>query len=332
MRLTLITPSLDRVEWIGHAIDSLVAQKDADIEHIVVDGGSRDGTIELLKRRYPQSRRIIEKRGNLYDALNIGINHATGDIIGFLNTDDRLAESALAHIRQAFADHPETDMVCGGCRVSIRDSLVKQNGDRIFNDPTLQTLSVGHLISGPILTNGRFFRRDVFSRVGLFDSHWPIFADRQWLARCFLEGITGHGISDIVYVYGAHAGSLTFSGRRNQIHLDEPVLLAREGMKQAHSSGVEPPMGGPPMGGARGEFHMRGGHTLEGRTYALYRRWHGWACGYRCLHSIKTTPKRSLLKEIAKAFSTDFLWPVFFLYHALWHGVTLRKRRGRRVL
>ena len=94
MRISIVTPTLNRAHFLAQAIDSVLAQNDSDVEHIVVDGISTDGTVELLAR-YPHLRVIREPDTGLYDALNKGLRAATGDMIGWLNSDDLFAPDAF---------------------------------------------------------------------------------------------------------------------------------------------------------------------------------------------------------------------------------------------
>ena len=111
MKITLITACFNSEATIRTAIDSVLAQKGVDIEYIVVDGGSTDGTVDIIKEYSTRStcstrfsfKWISERDRGMYDAINKGIKMATGDIVGILNADDVLAtDDTLAHIVSAF--------------------------------------------------------------------------------------------------------------------------------------------------------------------------------------------------------------------------------------
>src|SRR5258708_16182203 len=114
MGLTIITPSLNAERFIAQAVESAGAEGRADIEHIVVDGGSTDGTLETL-RRYPHLRVLARPGLGLYPALNLGIAEATGDVIGLLNADDRYLPGALGQALYALTA-PDLDCAAGGAR------------------------------------------------------------------------------------------------------------------------------------------------------------------------------------------------------------------------
>jgi len=107
MKISLITACYNSAKTIKTAIDSVLSQKGVEIEYIVVDGGSKDGTVDLLKSYEPKfngwMRWISEPDKGMYDAINKGIKMATGDVVGILNADDVLAtDDALVHIASAF--------------------------------------------------------------------------------------------------------------------------------------------------------------------------------------------------------------------------------------
>ena len=130
MKITLITACFNSEATIRTAIDSVLSQKGVDVEYIVVDGGSKDGTVEIIKGYEKQLlnlstiqpfnfRWLSEKDSGMYDAINKGIKMATGDVVGILNADDVLAtDDTLAHIAAQFEKHScetlqsRSDLLC----------------------------------------------------------------------------------------------------------------------------------------------------------------------------------------------------------------------------
>ena len=113
MKITLITACYNSEATIGTAIESVLSQKGVDIEYIVVDGGSKDGTVDVIKEYSTRStcstrltfKWISEKDRGMYDAINKGIKMATGDVVGILNADDVLAsDDTLAKIAAQFGE------------------------------------------------------------------------------------------------------------------------------------------------------------------------------------------------------------------------------------
>ena len=121
MKISLITACYNSAETIGTAIESVLSQKGVDVEYIVVDGGSKDGTVDIIKEYADKTlnsqlltpnftfRWLSESDKGMYDAINKGIKMATGDIVGILNADDVLAtDDTLARIAAAFQPSKQT--------------------------------------------------------------------------------------------------------------------------------------------------------------------------------------------------------------------------------
>ena len=115
MKISLITACYNSAETIGTAIESVLSQKGVDVEYIVVDGGSKDGTVDIIKEYADKTlnsqlltpnftfRWLSERDRGMYDAINKGIKMATGDVVGILNADDVLAsDETLKRIAEAF--------------------------------------------------------------------------------------------------------------------------------------------------------------------------------------------------------------------------------------
>ncbi len=203
--ITIVTPVLNRVSMIADALDSVRRDRPDGIQHIVVDGGSTDGTQELLRDR--QDIELVTGRDrNLYDAINKGLALARGDIVGLLNSDDCLPPGTLAYVERLFAENPGTPHVTGASEIELEGG-----GRMILDDPAFLQLDLANLISGPTLTNSRFVARSVVEKVGLFDIRFPRVSDRDWLIRLRREAAHGVTTPRALYTYRAHPGSLTMA-------------------------------------------------------------------------------------------------------------------------
>ena len=121
MKISIVTPVLDDVRVAG-ALDSILSQNhEHQLEIIVVDGGSTDGTLEVLEGYRDRVTTLIsEPDSGMYDAMNKGIRQATGDVVGILNADDQYADGdVIRDVMDAFADE-ETD-ACYGDLIFVRD-------------------------------------------------------------------------------------------------------------------------------------------------------------------------------------------------------------------
>jgi len=160
VKISVVTPCFNSQSTLRETIESVLAQKDPDFEHVVMDGGSTDGTLAILQA-YPHLRWLSEKDEGHYDAMNRGIARATGDLVVILNADDCFREGALSAVRAGFAGHPDWD----GC---FGDFLyVDGEGREIFRRAeALYDFKVLLYGLDYICHHTMFIRRAVYDRLG----------------------------------------------------------------------------------------------------------------------------------------------------------------------
>ena len=221
LRFSIIIPTLNRREMLISAIQSIREQNWDQLEIIVVDGGSEDGTIGDLSRQ--RDIRLIEAPGSgVYAALNVGLEHLSGDIVGLLNSDDAYEARSFTRVAAAFEAFPVWDAVCGSALLVAGERVVT-----IFNDDNDKALaSPRTALIGSCMPNARFFRRRAMEQIGPFSLDYRYIADRDWLLRWYEAGFKTGAIPDVVYRYQQHSGSLTFNAeRRNERAIREELLM-----------------------------------------------------------------------------------------------------------
>ena len=114
--ISIVTPCLNAAATIGRTLDSVASQSYPGVEHVVVDGGSTDGTLELLAQ-FPDVKVISEPDDGLSDAVNKGIALASGELVGWLNADDWYLPGALAAVGEAADANPRAEWFTGGCPI-----------------------------------------------------------------------------------------------------------------------------------------------------------------------------------------------------------------------
>ncbi len=227
-RITIVTPCFNGARYIGEAVESLRRQAYPDLEHIVMDAGSIDGTLALLGG-FPDIRVVSEPDEGAHDAMNKGIALARGDVIGFLNTDDLYPDGLLLAVGRAFAEDPALDVAVGG-------SIVFQDGEGGRRVVVARRYAAGNgfslaeLAFGAPGINGRFFRRRVFEQVGTFDNRYYIAADRDFLLRVAFRGCAARNLGRIGIHYRLHSDSATINAERRQLETitREHVRMSRE--------------------------------------------------------------------------------------------------------
>jgi glycosyltransferase involved in cell wall biosynthesis len=211
--ITIITPSLNRIEYISQAVESVILQDFLSYEHIIMDGGSTDGTIEYLKN-YSRLKVISQPDRGLYDAINNGIELAQGDIIGILNTDDLYEPDVFSDVAKAFADNDHIMAVVGGATLFENSPNGERRSLSIYPPITIDQKWY-RLTSGAPIINAWFFQISVFDQIGKFDLRYRYASDRDFLIRFGLEGLPFSTLDRNVYLYRKHAGSLTMDGKND---------------------------------------------------------------------------------------------------------------------
>jgi glycosyltransferase involved in cell wall biosynthesis len=206
--ISIITPVLNRVGLIGAALDSVCRAGAVATEHLVVDGGSTDGTLSLLHSR--PGIRLVEAPGTgIYEALNLGLHAARGDIICQLNSDDLLSAGSLQSVAEADARAgTEADAVRGRALYFADDAGLEARAATLTAEFPAPLRPADVALGVPAI-NALFVRRRLYDRVGYFDSRFRLAADREWLMRAFAAGIRIHQIPTYVYRFRLHRGSLT---------------------------------------------------------------------------------------------------------------------------
>jgi glycosyltransferase involved in cell wall biosynthesis len=177
MKISIITPSFNQGTFIEETIRSVQEQNHADIEHIVVDGGSTDGTIAVLKR-FPHLRWISEKDEGQSDAINKGFGLAGGEIVAWLNSDDWYERNVLGDVAKYFEDHPDCMILYGDI------TFVDKAGKRLYAI-TGDTLSYDHLVASPdsVRQPSFFWRRALLAGSGGLDRSLHLVMDLDFFLR-----------------------------------------------------------------------------------------------------------------------------------------------------
>ena len=202
-------PSLNQGAFLEEAIRSVLLQSYPNLELIVVDGGSTDDSAETIARYAPWlAHWICEDDEGPADALNKGFAHATGEILGFLNSDDFLLPGCLARVADEFKARPGSDVVSGhGFMAKASSELAT----RIFSDRwDVTRFTYGACI---LVQAATFFRRRVFQRVGGFDATNRTAWDGRLWADMALAGATFHSIDEPLAVHRIHPASISGNAR-----------------------------------------------------------------------------------------------------------------------
>jgi len=222
--ITILTPSYNRAKMIETAIQSVIDQNYPEIEHIIVDGGSADGTLNVLKK-YHYLRVVSEPDQGMYDALNKGLSMATGEIIGFLNSDDFYAPNVFAQIAGLF-EKENIDAVAG--LAAVVQQTTENSHNSVLLHPGKGEALIRHITLEAPIFNAYFFSKRVFQKIGAFNAQYKIAADRDFMLRFVLASFNTAYIDQPVYYYLQHPGSMTmdYCGARFGDTVDEHLMIS----------------------------------------------------------------------------------------------------------
>jgi glycosyltransferase involved in cell wall biosynthesis len=175
MKFSIVTPSFRSSKWLKLCIASVADQEDVELEHIVQDSCSDDGTLDWLPRD-PRVRAFIEKDAGMYDAVNRGFRRAQGDILAYLNCDEQYLPGALKSVEKFFEANPQVEIALAGTIV------VEGNGDYNCHRGSMVPDPRHVWFRFPVLTSSLFIRRQVFEKRGIyFDARWRDLGDFHWI-------------------------------------------------------------------------------------------------------------------------------------------------------
>ncbi|MFD2244902.1 glycosyltransferase family 2 protein [Pontibacter ruber] len=196
MKVSIITIVYNNRETIADAIESVLGQTYPDIEYIVVDGLSTDGTVDVI-RSYGDciTKFVSEKDKGLYDAINKGIGMATGDVIGLLHSDDIFNSSeALAAVAKAFQKH-NTDSVYADLVYVDREQPQKVIRNWKSGNYDRQSFLYGWMPPHPTF----YVKREIYQKLGLYNTLFKSAADYELMLRyLYKHGVSTHYIPEIL--------------------------------------------------------------------------------------------------------------------------------------
>ena len=181
-RITLVTPSFQQADFLEETIKSVLSQNYPNLEYIVIDGGSTDGSIDIIKKYAAQLSywESCEDRGQSH-AINKGWQRATGDLIGWLNSDDLLLPNALYEVAAAFEANPKVSLVYAG-------NLIFGAGFKSYVDRgTRKNFEIENLARMNLPQQSAFYRRKVIEEQGFLDESLHYCMDFDLFIRIFLN-------------------------------------------------------------------------------------------------------------------------------------------------
>lgn len=188
-KISIITVVYNGKDTIEQTINSVINQTYANIEYIIIDGVSTDGTLDIL-RKYADNIDVFicEPDNGLYDAMNKGIMHASGDIIGIINSDDFYTDTAVCKVAEYY-DSYDVDVVYGDTVIFDETGYREVKKPRNIDDFWFRV---------PFMHPSTFIKKDTYFKYGMYDTQYSIVADYDLLLRFYSEGVRFGYVNEVL--------------------------------------------------------------------------------------------------------------------------------------
>lgn len=216
-KISVITICYNAAKTIEETINSVIRQDYPELEYIIIDGGSTDGTIDIINKYCDRIAYFVsESDKGISDAFNKGIKASTGEIIGIINADDLYYKDALKNVGTFFEANPDTD-------VSFGDFLLfgseDYSGRRKMPNTNLPDLKFTFELNHPTV----FVRRRTYEKFGLFNPDYKLAMDYDLLSKMYFGGAKFHYINKIISCF--RAGGISQTSRNNTYKEHKQVAL-----------------------------------------------------------------------------------------------------------
>lgn len=308
-KISIITPSYNQGQFIEEAIRSVLLQGYPNLEYIIIDGGSTDNSVEIIKKYEPWLAYWISELDNgPYHAINKGLKIASGEIIGIINGDDLYEANIIKTVAETFLENTGTEVVSGGALIFRNKELFKTRYTIAqYTRKNYLGLSLSNITMGSPIINARFFKKSIYNKYGLYNTCYAIAADREFLIRLSLARVKNVTLEKTAYRYRQHLGSLTTNPKYlNALrYCSEHLKIADKFMKETN---------------------------IKPTDKKIFRKWHSieaTKCTLLCLRDLNFLQS---IKYITKGWSKDVWWPVIFITHSLLIFTNLLKGLSKEII
>jgi glycosyltransferase involved in cell wall biosynthesis len=219
IRISLVTPSYNQASFIRRTIDSVLDQRgDFDLEYRVVDGGSTDGTLDVLRDYGSRLEWVSERDHGQVDAINKGLRATRGDVVGWLNSDDVLLPGALARVAQAFETNPRTEWVHGRCVIIDEHDRTVRRWISLYKHYRSRTHTFENFLTEAYVSQmTTFWRRSAHDEIGYIDPSIRYAFDHDFFLRLARRGDPVY-IDDPIACFRWYETSKSGTGYADQMH------------------------------------------------------------------------------------------------------------------
>ena len=174
--LSIITINFNNAIGLEKTINSVTSQLFHDYEYLVIDGGSNDGSVDIIKRQKKINYWVSERDGGIYDAMNKGILKATGRYLLFLNSGDFLCDNVLQHV---FDENQRNDIIYGNMKINWGES-------KITAGYMPNKITIEHMVKDTLWHPISFIKKELFDKFGLYNTNYKIVADYDFFFKTII--------------------------------------------------------------------------------------------------------------------------------------------------
>ncbi len=221
IRITIVTPSFNQAEFLDETLRSIIAQRDFIHEFFAIDGGSTDGSVDIIRRHADQMDYwVSEKDAGQSDAIQKGFSRATGDFLFWLNSDDVLLPGALEKVHDALGNHPDWDALTGHhVRMDARSRIISMHRTPGEN-PLAARWGIHHVIQQTC-----FFRRSLYEQIGGLNLGLHCVMDTELWCRMFEAGSNWGHIPEYLAGFRQHPTAKGSAEKWFQMYREEEKML-----------------------------------------------------------------------------------------------------------
>lgn len=285
-RFSIVTASFNQAKFLEATLQSIRDQGRSDVEHLVLDGGSTDGSVEILREHEASlAYWVSAPDGGQPAAWNEGLRRSRGEILGFINSDDLLLPGGLDEIARLADANPHAEWLIGGTTYFGEGS-----GNLSYSGLAPKRASDVLYFETYTPQPGQFVRRSLVERVGEFDESLQFAFDLEYFVRCALSGARAAATPRVVAAFRFHGESKTMASRDRQDAETRAVedrwwgeILRREGLRARY---------------ARQRFH---GRLALGEVRSAGRGSHAWQLlGRAAFHYPTMIPTRAFIGTVQR--------------------------------
>ena len=223
MKISIITPSFNQASFIERTIQSVLSQNYPDLEYIVMDGGSTDGTVEILQKYEDKIIWKSEKDNGQSDAINKGLKMATGDIVAYLNSDDTYESGALKKVAEFFQKNPDKKWAYGKCKIINENDQEIRKPITFYKNLLLKKFSYAKLLSENFISQpATFWKHEIHSEIGFFDENEHYCMDYEFwlrLGKKYPAGVIDAYLANFRYYTNSKSGGVNKKQFQDELRL-----------------------------------------------------------------------------------------------------------------